>query len=188
MHLVHLQVREHLREAVRAKRFDRRGLYIALEHERMHQETLSYMQAQQRRKAFESTLGAGTVQPAMANGMTAMGATGSDLCRKGVSKPRIHDSHDGRSEAESNGHGAFGGKPSGLVANGRLLNGHGKHDGEHHFLDLVLCPAGKAVLGVNTDQHSSGFVWDNEGPQQVGSVNIFYCKNSMDALWSMTAL
>ena len=33
-----------------------RGLTLALEHERMHQETLAYMQAQQRRLSFEASL------------------------------------------------------------------------------------------------------------------------------------
>ena len=48
-----LQVRQQLATALAARQCAMQGIYLALEHDRMHQETLCYMMAQQQKRAWQ---------------------------------------------------------------------------------------------------------------------------------------
>ena len=48
-----VQVRQQLAAALAAGRCSMQGIYLALEHDRMHQETLCYMLAQQQKRAWQ---------------------------------------------------------------------------------------------------------------------------------------
>ena len=56
-----LQVRQQLLAGVEAGTVSTRAVYISLEHDRMHLETLHYMLLQQRKQDFEAALAAGKV-------------------------------------------------------------------------------------------------------------------------------
>lgn len=197
---------------MRADRADMRGIYLALEHERMHQETLSYMQAQQRKRSFEAQLG----QPAAANSQqpSANGHTSNGFSTKGhaangtaangiVANGHAVNGHAANGDAANrhaaNGHAAD--KTANTPGNGHVAtamnapssqkhaaNGHAVHgngtkycfcngvskqgSGEESSMQLQLCPAGEVNLGVDTDESACGFVWDNEGPKQVGAASL----------------
>lgn len=134
------QVRQVLQEAMRADRADMRGIYLALEHERMHQETLSYMQAQQRKRSFEAQLG----QPAAANSQqpSANGHTFNGVSTKG--------------------HAANGTAANGIVANGHAVNGHAangdaanRHAANGHAADKTANTPGNGHVATAMNAPSS---------------------------------
>ena len=139
-----LQVREQLRAVLQAGHLNMRGVCIALEHERMHQETLAYMQAQQRRIAFEALMQAGDIEL--------------------------------QQQQHCNGHASSNGQlANGLAAGRQLSNASGNgvaQSQETGANAMKYCPAGTVMLGVDTASSVSGFVWDNEGPEQVSIVGI----------------
>ena len=138
-------------QALQAGQYSMRSVHLALEHERMHQETLAYMQAQQRKRSFEANLEAN--------------CNGTKHSRTNEPSNEHQGSDASMNQHAANGNGMSNANGLHPKANGKLADG-GSHNHTSNDVQMIACPAGMAVLGVDAHPHVS-FVWDNEGPQQV---------------------
>lgn len=141
---------------------DMHALVMALEHEHMHQETLTYMVAQQRRQDWE----AGTPRAVIKNtkAIAAHGVNGhanGHSFSNGVVDEGLKPLYFARCSYVAQG---------GLVANGAASNGV-----NGHHADFVTLPSGSVTLGLDP-AYPRGYVWDNElgtrGPIDVKSVSV----------------
>ncbi|CAI5463414.1 unnamed protein product [Closterium sp. Yama58-4] len=139
---------EGAQDGERAVRVTARQVALAVEHDRMHIETLSYMQLQADKQAFLASPLPLSPPPSDAD-LPSPSSTATEPASLHPNSPFILDSPH---------------PPAATKLNLTLLR-------ESLAGDLdVLIPAGKVAMGTDVTGDKDGFVWDNEGPPTVSLV------------------
>lgn len=147
VYVVYLQVRKEALEHVSDPScINMHALIMSLEHERMHQETLAYMLAQQRKKSFKpisiNLNGSHTTAP---NGVTMNGKHDED--ENQLTPFYAHCSY----------------KSSAMDQSGGALGGRKKHPaGMNTETSYIAVPGGQVTLGIDLEEVKGCYVWDNE--------------------------
>ncbi|CAI5490071.1 unnamed protein product [Closterium sp. Naga37s-1] len=135
-------------EGERAVKVTARQVALAVEHDRMHIETLSYMQLQADKQSFLASPLPLSPPPSDAD-LPSPSSTATEPASLHPNSPFILESPHPPAAAKHN-----------LALLRESLAGD---------LD-VLIPAGKVAMGTDVTGDKDGFVWDNEGPPTVSLV------------------